>query len=88
MKIATLILSLMIGSGASAMSLSYKDHVTVKKTVITADLPAEYLNLHRDFIFEEKRMIAGDFEVSQKKKKNFLDGLRSRLQGIKEFNRF
>lgn len=85
MKSATLITVLMmISNTAFSMNLSFKDHVEVKETIMTASLPVEYLRLHRDFHFEGDRMIAGKFESGRKvSKKNYLDGLRSKLDGCK-----
>lgn len=89
MKSATLLTVLfLISNTAFSMDLSFKDHVEVKKTVIASSLPVEYLRLHRDFSFEGERMIAGKFESKKSGKKNYLDGLRSKLEGCKGIYRF
>jgi hypothetical protein len=89
MKSALLVLSLlMISNTGLSMNLSYKDHVEVKKTIVATALPVEYIRLHRDFSFEGDRMIAGKFESKKSNKGNYLDGLRSKLEGCKGVYRF
>lgn len=74
MKIALLTLSLIC---LSSQVLAESSTVEVKKTTIEVKI-------------EEKRMIAGEFEINSRKaaKKTYLDGLRSKLQGSNGLSRF
>lgn len=93
MKIALIALSILFSSYsmASSMELSYKDSVELKKTVVMDEiLINDLIKLHNDFDFDGERMIAGKFEISEKKaaKKNYLESLRTRLEGCKGVMRF
>lgn len=93
MKVALFVLtmSLTIEALASKNELSYKDHIEVKKTVMRKDILLKSLiNLHQDFPWESKRMIAGNFEKKEEKsgKKSYLEGLRSKLNGCTGYTRF
>lgn len=71
-----------------SFSLSYKDNVELKKTIVVKDLPTHFLHLYRTFSFNERRMIAGDFDRTKKKEKSFQERLREKLQGYKGFQTF
>lgn len=92
MKIALLVLSMIFSSQlfAKSSTLTYKDAFEVKKTIVKNDLPVNFIKLYRAYNFDERRMIAGEFAVSEKKasKKTYLDGLRSKLLNSKGFVRF
>ena len=87
MKFALIALSIIFSSVSMAgtMELSYKDKVEVKKVVMNEILINELIKLHNGINFEGERMIAGKFEVAEKKaaKKSYLDTLRTKLQGHK-----
>lgn len=70
---------------AETSVLSYRDPVVLKRTAFTKDLPVNSRILYKPLNIDDKRMIAGEFERSKKNeaKKTYLDGLRSRLQGMK-----
>lgn len=87
MKLSLIFLSFFISFSALSMTLSYKDHVKVTPTVISANLPAHFLKLHRNFTYEDHRMIAGTFETSRRKL-SFWDKLRTKFKGQKGFLTF
>lgn len=87
MKLSLIVLSFFFSLSAWSMTLSYKDHVKVTPTVITASLPVHFLKLHRHFTYEDQRMIAGTFETSRRKL-SFWDKLRTKFKGQKGFLTF
>lgn len=93
MKVALIILSIILSSTAFSMdgSLSFNDSMEVKKVVIMDEiLINDLIKLYNDYDFEGERMVAGKFEVSERKsaKKSYLDGLRDKLLNSKGPTRF
>lgn len=88
MKVSLIALSLMISTQALSMNLSYQEHVKVLPLQKTAALPVEFLRLHRNFFYDDQRMIAGTFDTSTAKKLSYWDKLRIKLQGQKVFPTF
>lgn len=88
MKVSMIALSLMISTHALSMNLSYQEHVKVLPLQKTATLPVEFLRLHRNFFYEDQRMIAGSFDTSKTKKSSYWDKLRLKFQGQKVFPTF
>ena len=90
MKVFFALVFLSTSTLAGTHALTYQDSIKVSQTVSTNSLPAHFINLHRAVRFEDKRMIAGDFEKirENKKKKTYLDGLRTKLEGCKGLSRF
>ena len=90
MKVSMIALSLMISGQSFSMILSYQDHVKVRPLEKTADIPVEFLRLHRNFFYEDQRMIAGTFDTLRREKssQSFWDKLRIKLQGYKSFHSF
>lgn len=90
MKILLALVFLSTSAMAQTKALTYEDFIKVNQTVFNNSLPEHLINLHRVVNSEDKRMIAGDFEKNResRKKKTYLDGLRSKLEGSKGLSRF
>lgn len=65
MKLVTTAMLLLLSFSTPAMSLSYKDHVNLKKIEIVKDLPVNLFKLYRGLPFVDVRMIAGKFDTSR-----------------------
>lgn len=84
MKLATMAFLFIFSVTAKAeiKSLSYDDAIVIKKTYLSKNiLSLDLLKLHRDFNFDEVRMIAA-------RKSSWSDNLRQRLQGTSGKYRF
>lgn len=84
MKLATMafLFFFSVTAKAETKSLSYDDAIVIKKTYLSKNiLSLDLLKLHRDFNFDEVRMIAA-------KKSSWSDNLRQRLQGTSGKYRF
>lgn len=84
MKLATMsfLFIFSVIAKADVQSLSYRDAIVLKKTYLSKNiLSLDLLKLHRDFNFDEVRMIAA-------RKSSWSDTLRQRLQGTSGKYRF
>ncbi|MCM2348760.1 MAG: hypothetical protein NDI69_01985 [Bacteriovoracaceae bacterium] len=84
MKLATIsfLFIFSVIAKADVQSLSYRDAIVLKKTYLSKNiLSLDLLKLHRDFNFDDVRMIAA-------RKSSWSDNLRQRLQGSSGKYRF
>lgn len=65
MKLVTTAMLFLLSFSTPAMSLSYKEHVKLKKVMIAKDLPVNLFKLYRGLPFVDVRMIAGKFDTSR-----------------------
>lgn len=91
MKLALIVIGLILVSnvfGMEELRLDFSDTTEVQKVVMNEEiLLSDLSELHRGLDFDNKRMIAGEFE-GKKKKKSYTEGLRSKLDNCSGYSRF